>query len=78
MVHKQKFNVVQYYKWLYKAYKSRQQLAGICITIANASGETFIIYTHRKRLINTTFSGDTVLEVAERNMWVSYTSGFIS
>ena len=28
------------------------------------------IYTHRQKLSNTTFFGDTVLEVAERNMWV--------
>ena len=28
------------------------------------------IYTHRQKLSNNTFFGDTVLEVAERNMWV--------
>ena len=28
------------------------------------------VYTHRQKLSNTTFFGDTVLRVAERNMWV--------
>ena len=27
-------------------------------------------YTHRQKLSNTTFFGNTVFEVAERNMWV--------
>ena len=28
------------------------------------------LYTHRQKLSNTNFFGDTVLEVAERNTWV--------
>ena len=31
---------------------------------------TYNIYTHRQKLSNTTFFGDTVFEVPERNMWV--------